>query len=172
MRTIWFLFTRVTPVLAVLLTGLTVNSAAPSTAMSAGQALFGCPVGTPDVALSTEEILTTTVLRVPPGHPIRTTARLVVPTHARWATRLTSESLVLTVTAGALQVTLTDGSARVAPSPGSWPTSFLPRDLAAGESIELRAMDRLVMHGAGSLAAQNIGQGAVVATVIRVGSPP
>jgi hypothetical protein len=167
MRARWIPVARIAQILAVLIAGVTAGFSADTAAVRFCHAESESGA-TLDFAIATEALLTTTALGFPPDRPVRITSRLTVPIRARWSTCLAEGSLVLTMASGALQVAVTDGVARVAPRLG-FELGVLPlRELVAGESMVLDPGNRLVMHGHGSLVAQNVGQGAAVAAVIRV----
>jgi hypothetical protein len=146
--------------MAVVITGALSQATAPVSSFAASHV----NVFSAEIPRATEEILTTGTYDYRPAGSVRTVAQLTVPAGAHWKTDGSGGSVMLTVASGALQVAISEGTARIVDPSGA----DTLHELAPGESIVLFARYRLVMRGAGALLTGNVGQDPVVAAVIRI----
>jgi hypothetical protein len=140
MRTSRYTITHMAQVLTILIATAAAGALSQATLPVASFAASHGTVFAADGPEATEEILATT------PHPYR-------PAGSTWS-----------VASGALQVAVSDGSARIVRPSGS---TTLP-ELTPGESVTLFTRDRLVLRGRGALLTGNVGQDPVVASVVRV----
>lgn len=150
--------------LAVLMAMVTAVALSQATMPASSFAASHVNVFSADIPMATEVVLTTGTYEYPPAGSVRTVAQLTVPAGAHWKTDVSSGSVMLTVASGALQVAISDGTARIVHPSGA----DTLHELTPGESVMLFARDRLVMRGGGSLLTGNVGQDPVVAAVIRI----
>jgi hypothetical protein len=146
--------------MAMVITGALSQATVPVSSFAASHV----NVFSADIPKATEDVLTTGAYDYRPAGSVRSVAQLTVPAGAHWKTDGSDGSVMLTMAAGALQVAISDGTARIVHPSGA----DTLHELAPGASVMLFARDRLVMRGSGSLLTGNVGQDPVVAAVVRV----
>lgn len=119
---------------------------------------------------ATIEMVSVSKLNVPEAHPVRTTARLMVPPRAQWQTVMADESLILSLETGSLRVGLHDGQARIVRAIDSihWIGASTLDEIGPGEEATMWAGDRLVIHDNGTLVVHGVGDVTAIAALVHV----
>ena len=164
MRTRRHTIAHMAQIVTVLIATVAAVAVSPATLPAASLAASHGNFFLDDAPEATEVVLATAPHPFRPAESMRSLAQLTVPAGSHWETQVSGRALLLTVASGGVKVAISDGTARIVDRSGS----DTLQELTPGESVVLFARDRLVMHGPGSLIAQNVSQDPVVAAVIRI----